>query len=225
MKITFVRHSCYTVELEEHFLIFDYIGGPLTIPSYKKVLCFVTHGHKDHYDVGIFSFPGKVSYFISDDITDDLSSYEVTWVHPDGIYQVEDVTVKTYGSTDEGVSIYCKVEGKGIYHSGDLHYWIWPRYSPLDIENMEKNFTKEVDKVKDEKIDVAMIVVDPRLKEDYHKGPSYFFKTLPATYFFPLHMWEEFSLSKRFQEEFQAQDPNKKIMVVEKEGQAFLLPL
>lgn len=37
MKITFIKHSCYTVETENNFLIFDYIGGKLNFPENKKV--------------------------------------------------------------------------------------------------------------------------------------------------------------------------------------------
>ncbi|MDO5712877.1 MAG: MBL fold metallo-hydrolase [Tissierellia bacterium] len=225
MKVTFVRHSCYTVELKNHFLIFDYIGGPLNIPKGKKIIWVVTHGHKDHYNKDIFTFHGEIQYVISNDIVDDLSKYQVTWVEPDGVYSLDDVLIKTYGSTDEGISIYLQVEGKGIYHSGDLNYWIWPRYSQKDIEQMEIDFTKEVNKVKDEIIDIAMIIVDPRLKDDYSLAGSYYLKTLNAKYFFPLHMWGEFSLSKRFKKEFQGLYPDKKIMEIKKEGQTFSLPL
>lgn len=225
MKVTFIYHSCYTVETEGHFLIFDYIGGPLHIPKGKKIIWVVTHGHQDHFTRDIFDYPGEITYIISDDITEELPDRDIHMVSPHNTYEIGDIVVKTYGSTDEGISVWIGVDGRGIYHSGDLNYWIWPRYDEEDIRQMEIDFTSEVDKAAKEPMDVAMIIVDPRLKEDYSLAGSYYLKTLPAKYFFPLHMWEKYELSRRFKEEFQPLYPDKEIMVIEREGQSFSLDI
>lgn len=223
MKVTFVRHSCYTVELEEHFLIFDYIGGELSLPRDKKIFWVVTHGHEDHYRREIFDYPGEITFLVSDDVSPFPRDPRVVKIAPDEVHSFGEVTFKTYGSTDEGVSVYFFVEGRGIFHSGDLHHWVWPRYTAEDRERLKRQFRAEVDKVASEKVDVAMFLVDPRLKEHYALGGEYFLKTLRPKFSFPLHMWGDYDLSKRFKEEYQGEFPETEIFSVEKEGRSFTL--
>ena len=51
MKITFIYHSSFAVELENCVLVFDYYGeGQLpTIPENKKIYFLNSHAHPDHF--------------------------------------------------------------------------------------------------------------------------------------------------------------------------------
>lgn len=56
MKITYLGHSGFLAETEEHYLLFDYYTGklPVFLPE-KKLTVFVSHSHQDHYNKEIFA--------------------------------------------------------------------------------------------------------------------------------------------------------------------------
>lgn len=54
MKVTFIEHSGFMVEMEQNVLLFDYYQGE--IPSFdgsKTLYVFASHSHADHYDSAI----------------------------------------------------------------------------------------------------------------------------------------------------------------------------
>ena len=73
MKVTYIFHSSFAVELEENVLIFDYYGeGDLPrIPDGKKVWFLNSHAHQDHFQRKILElkavFP-DAEYILSRDI-------------------------------------------------------------------------------------------------------------------------------------------------------------
>lgn len=72
MKIRFVAHSGFYLELPELNLLFDYYRGPLPEPEPEKpLLVFVSHAHADHFSPRIFALSQRVQrirYVISDDV-------------------------------------------------------------------------------------------------------------------------------------------------------------
>ena len=48
MKVTFILHSCYHVELEGCCLLFDYYEGEVP-ESDKPLYVFASHSHEDHF--------------------------------------------------------------------------------------------------------------------------------------------------------------------------------
>ena len=72
MKITFIEHSGFSVELDQVVLIFDYYKGMMPECSKnKKIFVFVSHSHGDHYNPEIWKLKEKYSeivYILSDDI-------------------------------------------------------------------------------------------------------------------------------------------------------------
>lgn len=72
MKITFIGHSGFLVELEEKYLLFDYYKGKIPALSAEKPLyVFASHGHSDHFNPEIFqladAYPKSV-FILSYDI-------------------------------------------------------------------------------------------------------------------------------------------------------------
>ena len=71
MKVTFLYHSGYFVEMDRCCLLFDYYQGD--IPQVDKPLyVFVSHSHPDHFSPSIFQLAqnGKeVHYLLSNDIS------------------------------------------------------------------------------------------------------------------------------------------------------------
>ncbi|WP_138160312.1 MBL fold metallo-hydrolase [Peptoniphilus catoniae] len=219
MRIQFIKHSCYTVESENYYLVFDYIGGNLNIPENKKLIFFVSHRHSDHFSEKIFDFKAD-AYVISDDVEIPLRE-NMIFIGPDEEKEVLGLKVISHGSTDEGVSFYVDLEGKGIIHSGDLNYWMWDHYTEKDIEEMDRWFKSEVDKFKPYSTYVVMMPVDPRLNQYYDLTADYFLKTIEARHFFPMHMWEDFNISKRLKDKYQSLYPEKIIHEVKGDGEVF----
>lgn len=55
MKVTFIGHSSFLVELEEKYLLFDYDKGMIPALSAEKPLyVFASHKHSDHFNPEIF---------------------------------------------------------------------------------------------------------------------------------------------------------------------------
>ena len=55
MKVTFIYHSAFLVELERCSLLFDWYGGDLPkIDRTKPLYVFASHHHGDHYSPEIF---------------------------------------------------------------------------------------------------------------------------------------------------------------------------
>ena len=72
MKITFIEHSGFMVEMERTVLLFDYYQGEIPAFDKEKTLyVFVSHSHADHYNPVIWKLKEqyeKVQYIISDDV-------------------------------------------------------------------------------------------------------------------------------------------------------------
>lgn len=72
MKVTFIEHSGFCVELEHTILLFDYVKGKLPQLSKEKNLAvFVSHSHSDHYNSQIWDLKKKyenVRYVIAEDV-------------------------------------------------------------------------------------------------------------------------------------------------------------
>ena len=72
MKITYIHHSSFAVELEHVILLFDYFKGKLPdFPKEKPVIIFASHFHADHYDPIIFQIAEnreKIFYILSNEI-------------------------------------------------------------------------------------------------------------------------------------------------------------
>ena len=150
MKIAYINHSCFSVELDNCILLFDYFEG--SIPKFdnnKKIYVFSSHSHHDHYNKSIFDLRkiySDVTYILSDDIKVNKSN-DVIFVKPDENIYVDSLEIKTLKSTDIGVAFIINVEGKSIYHAGDLNWWHWEGENTVeDNKHAEFIFKEEVNK-------------------------------------------------------------------------------
>ncbi len=141
------------IEFDRLCMLFDYSEGVLPeIPEGKELMVFVSHRHSDHYSQKIFQikeFHKETSYVLSYDIGT-LVSNDVLTVLPDKDYTTvaggELLKIKTLRSTDCGVAYLIDYCGKVIYHSGDLHMWVWQGASEYQNREMENTYIKEISK-------------------------------------------------------------------------------
>ena len=72
MKITYIGHSGFLVELSHTLLLFDYYRGKIPpLPKEKELFVFVSHRHQDHFNPKIFELAKEhenTFYVISADI-------------------------------------------------------------------------------------------------------------------------------------------------------------
>ena len=229
MKVTYVYHSCYTVELARHFLVFDYYKGEFPKwDSGKKMAVFVSHAHYDHFGKAIFSLRkvfSEICFILSSDIP--VTEYEdegdVICAAPNESFDVFGMQVRTLRSNDQGVAYLLHGEGKTIYHAGDLNWWHWEGESETFNKMIRRTYQSEINKLQNEKIDVAFVPVDPRLGEQYCWGIDCFMKRTDTKCVFPMHFWGNYEVFDRLMLENCTEAYRDRIMKIGQEGQTFLL--
>lgn len=214
MVITYIKHSCFCVELERHVLLFDYcLEGEL--PAFsgdKKLLVFTSHKHSDHFNVGILqlaeTYPNahfflgaglrlNEKYLARNGITIDRDAY-ITNLYKRQECDYEDIHVRTLRSTDAGVAYLIDCEGYKLYHAGDLNCWCWRGEEKEFNARMKREYEAEIDTIRGEKIDFAFVPLDPHLEDTYWMGMSYFMQAVGAAQVFPMHLWEEYDTIGRY---------------------------
>lgn len=184
MKLTYLFHSGFVLELEQHILIFDYFKGTLPhLDPKKKVYVFASHKHHDHYNPKIFHIKHPhITYILSYDIHH--IGYQV---EPHQTYHLDDLKIQTLLSTDEGVAFVVQVENKMIYHAGDLNWWNWEGEPKNFLDYQEKTFKQEIASIKDISFDVMMIPLDNRLEKNASDGMNYILQNIQTKYAIPMH--------------------------------------
>ena len=191
VKIYYLYHSGFAVRIKDSLLIFDYYSdepqeglrglsrGTVSQQDLKeaeKVYVFVSHNHFDHYNPIVFEWDqvnSNIQYFLSFDVDAPARDKRYYTMNPYQEYKDDSIYVKTYGSTDEGVSFMVDIEGFRIFHAGDLNCWYWYYEStPQELEEDENKFLVELEKITEEDIDIAFFPVDPRLQEYYYMGEN-----------------------------------------------------
>lgn len=204
MKITFIFHSSFAVELEKSVLIFDYYGeGDLPkFPVEKQVYFLNSHGHHDHFKREILAlkerYPGA-EYILSKDIRIRQEEQQ-KWIHSvkaGAEYDFGELHIRTLKSTDLGVAFVAETEGKRIYHAGDLNWWHWEGEDKAWNNNMAANYKKEMEKLAGQAFDAAFVPLDPRLEDAYYWGMKYFLEKAKTKAVFPMHCWEQYDVCQK----------------------------
>lgn len=234
IKINYLYNSGFIVETENNLLIFDYYLdnahdkdkhvqngyiGAKDISTNKKIFVFSSHSHYDHFNPVIFTwkqFNNNINYILSSDIRSKKDD-SIHYLAPYGNICIDNVQIKTFGSTDLGVSFHVFVDEVSIFHAGDLNWWDWYDEPEENNLKMEQDFKNEISKIKAEKIDIGFFPVDPRLKESYYLGGEYFIKAVNPKLFIPMHFGNNFKITKEFSDRFK--DLNCRIAAIKSRGQ------
>ena len=127
--------------------------------------------------------------------------------------------MKTFGSTDEGLSYLLEVDGKKIFHAGDLNWWHWEGETDQEKEAAQKMFFKEIDILKGSEIDIAFFPVDPRLEDAYYYGGKYFIEEVCPKVFIPMHFQDCYYITRKFRAVIENIQNSTRIIEIEKRGQ------
>lgn len=123
---------------------------------------------------------------------------KVTFVQSLKTYEVDDMKIRTLKSTDAGVAFLIGMEGRYIYHAGDLNLWKWDGAGDLVNGKETRAYKHEINKLADYEIDVAFVPLDSRQKKYAADGLLYFMEHVDAKVVFPMHMWQDYSLIAAF---------------------------
>ena len=210
-------HSGVAVEVGRDILIFDYYNdhaegrerslsaGVISREMLKEkegIYVFVSHHHRDHYNPIIFKWMEQrsgINYILSDDIQPAVSAHPAITLL--GKYQeqrVAGVMVKTFGSTDQGVSFLVEKDGLMIFHSGDLNWWKWKDFTPAQQQKEAEDYQREVEKLVGVEIDIAFVPVDPRLAQYYFLAGDYFANKIKPKLLIPLHFSNNYDITGKF---------------------------
>lgn len=235
MKVTYIRHSGFAVEMEDKVLIFDYYRGEL--PAFgrdRDVYVFVSHKHYDHYQRSIFTWTEKfprITYILSSDVEEAVPSSapkdNMYFMEPGETLQIKagesELLIETLRSTDEGVAFVVKTAGHTIYHAGDLNWWHWEEETDTYNRFMKEAYQKEIGMLEGMHIDAAFVPLDPRLDREYYWGLDWFMRHTDTDVVFPMHMQDQYVLYDRLMEEESALDYKTRVAHITREGQSFEL--
>ena len=213
MKVTYIQHSGFAVELGKKVLIFDYYRGEL--PAFgrdRDVYVFVSHKHYDHYQRSIFTWTGKfprITYILSSDVEEAVPSSapkdNMYFMEPGETLQIKagesELLIETLRSTDEGVAFVVKTAGHTIYHAGDLNDWYWIGEPDRDNEVMTRKYRREIDRMSGRTLDVAFVVLDGRQESEYDRGMNYLLEHVAVGHVFPMHCWKDYSWIRKYRAE------------------------
>ena len=183
IRATFLDHSGFLVELPSVTLLFDWWKGKLPpLPENKPLLVFSSHWHEDHFTPAIFELDAA-AYLLGDmtpqwlkkkGIAPEKIAQCITLSGNESTSPIPGVTVETLPSTDEGVAFLVSADGLTVFHAGDLNWWHWEGEPDPWNSDMAKAFQKYCQPLQHRHIDLALLPLDPRLKEDGFRGPAYF---------------------------------------------------
>lgn len=207
VNIRHIFHSGIILETEDILMVFDYYKGDIDLKD-KRTIVFVSHGHGDHYTEEIFNWQRDrehiIEYVISSDVTTSAESQDIHVMEAYEHLNLGEVSIRSFGSTDLGLSFLINLKGLNIFYAGDLNWWHWENDPEEENIEMEKRFKLEIEKIKmeikkeDVNIDIAFFPVDPRLKDNFSLGGEYFIKELSPTHLIPMHFGDKFDTSKNF---------------------------
>lgn len=244
MKVTYIGHSGFLVETDIANLLFDYSKGEIpAVDNELPLLVFVSHVHQDHYNPEIFALAKQyknIQYFISNDIElseEVIKKYKLSnsfinnriTIVPAGLRRIiplsepagenSYIIMETIKSTDQGLAYLLNVNGKRIYHAGDLNCWVWEGQNKQQFNNMSALFKVALERLKSREIYLAFAPLDPRQGIYYKLSMDYLLNAVPVTYAVPMHLWEEYEYIDKYEEERQTKDlPTKIIKMTEEQN-------
>lgn len=252
MKITYIHHSAFCVEVNRKVLVFDYYDGKSSgnciydgsmpqFPEDTEMYVFASHGHRDHFDMEVLKWSYRyknIQYIFAKEIKKKLGNSALQRILPDiEVSEIKQkihymkplerlefpgVEIETLLSTDSGVAFLVTCDGKTIYHSGDLNWWHWEGESEEDNRYQEDTYKEQIGYLSEKHIDVAFVVLDPRQEKDMFLGMDYFIQHVKAEHIVPMHMWKQYGYISKYKDYLKDKNVVANIVEVSEENQVCL---
>lgn len=238
MKLIYIYQSSFLLEGDHDILIFDFYRASPDIYTQlieiientnKSIYVFVSHSHFDHYNEKIFEWNAlnrNIVYILSDELSDKIdpklkSQYSIVFLEKYTSYRKNDLTIKTYGSTDIGCSFFINLDEYSIFHAGDLNNWHWNEESTIEEINAAENYYQtELDIIsKDiQHLNMLFFPTDKRLGKDYLKGLLQFLTVIRVDIVVPMHFGKNYLNYQEVKNQLSKITNSPKIVQIDKEG-------
>jgi len=250
VNVWYLSHSGFAVSFKNSLFLFDYyldeaedngkakgdgdnqtcldkgIVRPDDIASYERIYVFASHRHPDHFYPVILTCKEhlpQAQFFLSSDIPKKHRKDWTILLKPYENYEDNDIKIRTFKSTDEGVAFLVEKDNVVIYHAGDLNWWHWDEEPFHWNKDMEAKYKKEVSQIQNYQIDIAFLPTDPRQEKAEFWGISWFLEHVDVKVVFPMHFWDDYSIMDRIKTEAQHNPLFRKINTISSRGQHWTL--
>ena len=235
LKVIYLAQSGFAILGETATIVIDYYSDScigdrclsngvvdnalLHRPGRFYVLC--SHGHADHFNPVVLSWRKvrpDIVYLFSYDLLNNgqTTDSDAIYLKQGYTYADETLQLSAFDST-----FVLKLEGKTLFHAGDLNNWHWnEEVPPEEAAGYEAAYLAELEKISTAypKVDAAFFPVDPRLGKDYMRGAQQFVDSIDVGCFIPMHFGTEFSKGNAF-----ARFAPHRFIRLERRGDSFLL--
>ena len=241
MKVWYLDHSAAAVKTENHLLLFDLFDGVLhpqvgkgleegfISPKQLKgenILVFISHEHEDHFHPDVFKLKQQglsVRYVLPEEL-DALygGGKEDVFMESGQTQKCRDFTVTAFESTDIGLAYLIEVDGKLIYHGGDLNCWNWKGEDEFNLDQ-EKRYEEQMNCLKKvlngRAVDLAFAAADPRMDEEHRFcGIRSLMEHADIKALVPIHLWGDFSVCSQLRELAKKEHAFQKAVYFSKRG-------
>ena len=220
MILDYIYHSGFAIEAEGVTLIIDYYKDSSETELNKgivhdrllqrpgKLYVLASHFHPDHFNREVLTWKEQrpdIIYIFSKDILKHhrAQKEDAIYINKGEEYEDDMLRIQAFGSTDVGISFLIHLQGKSIFHAGDLNNWHWEEEStPEEIREAANFYHQELETLARETdyVDLALFPVDPRLGKDYTRGGREFVDRIRTLQFAPMHFWEKYEKANAFRE-------------------------
>ncbi|MGI5900495.1 MAG: MBL fold metallo-hydrolase [Christensenellales bacterium] len=215
--VTYISNSGFLIETDEYIFLIDYQGDQPSLVNDsllekgKKLIVLASHGHGDHFSPSILAFAEKAGarLLLSDDIRAGTAA-GIEYIAPLQVKEMFGLEIEAYGSTDMGVSFMINIQGKRVFHAGDLNYWHWMDESTYEEIDQARQFFERVMADIKGPVDIAFFPVDPRLGSQYDLGADIFIERFSPGIFFPMHFRNDSFAAFDFASKHEKQTGNMK---------------
>lgn len=201
MSLTYIYHSGFVIETDRCIVVMDFYKDPADAMSQfletdKRMYVLSSHFHPDHFNPDIFDWRkrhGDTLYILSKDILRHRRARRgdaTAWLAKGSAFEDSIVKIKAFGSTDSGVSFLINVDGKQIFHAGDLNNWHWTDESTAkESAKAEAMYLGELKDIRKDvnHLDIVMFPVDARIGSGYMRGAEQFVENIDTSLFVPMH--------------------------------------
>ena len=239
MKITYLAHSGFCIQIDKLALIFDYFEGEIpALETDTTIYVFSSHRHYDHFSFDIFklalNYP-NIHFILSFDIgkkynrnyimrkahISEETYSKISYMNANVHMEFKDLAVDTLKSTDLGVAFIVHVSDFTIYHAGDLNWWTWNGETDEEYKNMTSRFKEEIEKIRNQHFNVAFLPIDPRQEDRFYLGFDYYMQNVSVDTVFPMHFWNDYTLADKLKSMDCSKNYKDKIVTICKNGQQF----
>lgn len=211
LKVNYIYNAGFLVETDDAVLIFNYTHGSVKKINNKKPLyVFLSSCSADHFDNAVFHLGANktnANYLVCKDkfskkfsmkmffkhFLEKDTREKIIWTEPNRSYNIGNIKVRTFSSTDTNGSVAYLVETRSgtIFHAGYLNDWSWPG-SPDEMNiKSKKAFENEVQKLKGIHIDVAFLLLNSLQENMYSDGIDYIMRNLDIDEAYPMNFKDD----------------------------------